>query len=223
MAKAKKQDAWRDTIIQALKQCMVDRGYADTSLSDLARCAGLSVSHFLYYFPGKDAVLLELCAEILDKTLSEITACRDEPPEERIHVLVDHLFLHTAISRQEFVIVQELISLSVHRPAIRQKLTEYYDAVLAYLKDLFEKVPRQPGLEVNDAANIAAALWQGLFTDSMFATDLDEPRARQLYRGILLDLSNIAINGAAAPRFVVKKMIKTRRRNTNGKVKNVKT
>jgi AcrR family transcriptional regulator len=191
VARGKKQDDRRSAIIQALKQCMVDRGYADTTLSDLARCAGLSVSHFLYYFPSKDAVLLEVCAEILDKTLNEITAYRDEPPEERIHVLVDHLFLHTTISRGEFVIVQELIALSVHRPAISRKMTEYYDAILAYLNDLFEKVPRRPGLAANDAANIAAALWQGLFTNSMFATDLDEPRARRLYRRILWDLANI--------------------------------
>jgi hypothetical protein len=135
-------------------------------------------------------VLVEVCAEILDKTLNEITYC-GEPPEERIHVLVDHLFLHTTISRGEFVIVQDLIALSVHRPAIRRKMTEYYDAILAYLNALFEKVPRRPGLAANDAANIATALWQGLFADSMFATDLDEPRARRIYRRVLCDLANI--------------------------------
>ena len=200
VTKTKMQDERRSAIIQALKQCMVRQGYADTSLSDLARGAGLSVSHLLYYYPSKDAVLLELCSQILDKTLCEITAFRDEPAEERIHVLVDHLFLHGAISLEEFGIVQELIALSVHRPAIRKKMTEYYDAILAYLNDLFEKVPRQPGLAVADAANIAAALWQGLFTDSMFATDLDEPRARHLYRRTLCDLANITVGSDASAR-----------------------
>jgi len=50
----------RVAIVDALKRCMVAQGYADTSLSDLARTAGISVSHFLYYYPSKDAVLIDL-------------------------------------------------------------------------------------------------------------------------------------------------------------------
>jgi hypothetical protein len=65
--------------------------------------------------------------------------------------------------------------------------------MMAYLTDLFEKVPRQPGVSAAEAANIAAALWQGLFTNSLYATDFqrDEGLGRQLYRRSLFGLANI--------------------------------
>ena len=39
---------------------MLDKGFSGTSLTDLAKRAGMSVSHFLYYFPDKETVLAEL-------------------------------------------------------------------------------------------------------------------------------------------------------------------
>lgn len=172
---------------------MVTQGYADTNLSDLAKDAGISVSHFLYYYPSKEAVLMELCSELLDNSAAEITAYINEPPEERIHVLVDHLFVRTPVAQSDLGMVQELISLSLHRPAVRKKLSQHHTAMMDYLTDLFEKVPRQPGVTAAEAANIAAALWQGLFTNSLYATDFqrDEGLGRQLYRRALFGLANI--------------------------------
>ncbi|MDO8434350.1 MAG: TetR/AcrR family transcriptional regulator [Candidatus Binatus sp.] len=199
----KRLAARRVAIVDALKRCMVTQGYADTSLSDLARTAGISVSHFLYYYPSKDAVLIDLCSELLDKAGAEITAAANEPPEERIHVLVDHLFVRAPVAQGDLGMVQELISLSLHRPAVRRRMSEFHHAMMAYLTDLFEKVPRQPGVTAVEAANIAAALWQGLFTNSLYATDLllDEGRGRQLYRRALFGLANIrdADSGALVP------------------------
>jgi AcrR family transcriptional regulator len=179
--------------VEALKRCMVTQGYADTNLSDLAKDAGISVSHFLYYYPSKEAVLMELCSELLDNSAAEITAYINEPPEERIHVLVDHLFVRTPVAQSDLGMVQELISLSLHRPALRRKLAQHHAAMVAYLTDLFEKVPRQPGISAVESANVAAALWQGLFTNSLYATDLqlDEGLGRQLYRRSLFGLANI--------------------------------
>jgi AcrR family transcriptional regulator len=197
-AKSMKLSAKRAAIVDALKRCMVTHGYADTNLSDIAREAGISVSHFLYYYPSKEAVLLELCSEILDKSAAEITACAGESPEERIHVLVDHLFERTPVALSDLGIVQELISLSMHRPALRRKLAQNHATMMAYLYDLFEKVPRQPDVTASDAATIAAALWQGLFTNSLYAKDLvvEEGRERQLYRRALFALANIQDAGA---------------------------
>ncbi len=190
---AKRLSARRVAIVEALKRCMVTQGYADTSLSDLARTAGISVSHFLYYYPGKDAVLLDFCAELLDQVGAEINAAANEAPEERIEVLVDHLFVQAPVAQADLAMVHELISLSLHRPAVRRKLAEFHHAMMAYLTDLFEKVPRQAGVSAEDAASLAAALWQGLFTNSLYATDLprDEGRGRDLYRRALFGLANI--------------------------------
>jgi len=193
LSRRKKLSPRRSAIVEALKRCMIAHGYADTTLSDLAKEAGISVSHFLYYYPSKEAVLLELCSEVLDQSAAEVTAYANEPLEERIHVLVDHLFGRSPVALGDLGIVQELISLSLHRPAVRRKLAQNHATLMAYLEDLFEKSPRQPGVSASEAATIAGAMWQGLFTNSLYAKDLasEEGRERQLFRRSLFALANI--------------------------------
>lgn len=189
----------RKAIVAALRRCMLTKGYAETRLTDLARAAGISVSHYLYYFASKEAALKEVCDEIVDQTLAEVTASRGEPPEERIHVLVDHVFVRSIFSqRSELGVILELVALSMHRSAIREKLNYYNREMMAYLTDLFEQVPRQPGVSARDAAEIAAAIWMGLLTNSQYDGTLDDSRARRLFRRSLFDLANIRHSGAAA-------------------------
>src|SRR5687768_14144321 len=52
----------RGAIRYALFECIRDKGYAATSLGDVASAAGLSPSHVLYYYANKDAVLEDLFA-----------------------------------------------------------------------------------------------------------------------------------------------------------------
>jgi AcrR family transcriptional regulator len=170
---------------------MMEKGYAEISLTELAQVAGMSVSHLLYYFVSKEAALAELCSNVIEGILGHITSHKDDPPEERIHILVDHLFLHGIVPREELGIVLELIALSIHKPQIRKKLREYNEAMMAYLVDLFEKVPRQRGVSARDSADIAAAVWMGFFTNSGYDELISNSRARQLFRRSLLGLANI--------------------------------
>lgn len=57
----------REAIVEALRVSMVKKGYAKTSLVDIAKTAELSPSHVLYYFRDKEAVLDELCDQILKR------------------------------------------------------------------------------------------------------------------------------------------------------------
>ena len=52
-----RSDKRRSRILRALHDCVIEKGYAKTTLADVARVAGMSSSHLLYYFRGKDAIL----------------------------------------------------------------------------------------------------------------------------------------------------------------------
>jgi len=191
---------------------MLTKGYAETRLTDLAAAAGISVSHFLYYFESKEAALEEVCEEIVEQTLTQITSFRNEPPEERIHVLVDHVFVRNVVARSELGVILELVALSIHRPAIREKLNRYNREMMAYLTNLFEQVPRQPGVSAKEAAEVAAAIWMGLFTNSQYDSSLDDNRARRLFRRSLFDLANIRNSDSpAVPVDAVRKKSRIRR------------
>lgn len=61
-------------ILDTAERLLGERSYADVSVDDLARGAGLSRPTFYFYFPSKEAVLLAL----LDGVVAEARARRDE-------------------------------------------------------------------------------------------------------------------------------------------------
>jgi len=182
----------RAEIVEALRDCMITKGYAETSLSDIARGANISASHLFYYYPGKEAVLEDLCDHILGRIFEIVNASRGETPEERIHLLVGNVFV---AARPEFAIMVELSALSMHRPAIRKRLAKFNRDMREYLVDLFTQLPRQAGLSPEDASEIAGGLWSGLFNNSYYEPGLDEGRARSLFRRTLLALGNVGNQG----------------------------
>lgn len=182
----------RGDIVEALRDCMIAKGYAETSLSDIARAANISASHLFYYYPGKEAVLQDLCDHILGHIFEIVNSSREETPEERIHLLVGNVFV---AARPEFAIMVELSALSRHRPAIQKKLAKFNQDMREYLVDLFAQLPRPAGLSPEDASEIASGLWAGLFTNSYYEPNLDEGRARSLFRRTLFALGNVGNHG----------------------------
>ncbi|WP_432564445.1 TetR/AcrR family transcriptional regulator [Kineococcus sp. SYSU DK003] len=61
-------------ILDTAERLLGDRTYADISVDDLARGAGLSRPTFYFYFPSKESVLLAL----LDRVVAEARARRDD-------------------------------------------------------------------------------------------------------------------------------------------------
>ncbi len=170
---------------------MLTQGYAATSLTGLAKAAGISVSHLYYYYSDKDAILEDLCEEVLSGLLAATISYSDNPPDERLHALVNQVFFSDVVTKSERVILLELNVLAIHRPKIRKQLSQLGHDVRVYVVDLFSKVPRQRGLSAEDAADIALAIWGGMFTNSFNEEHLNDGRARRLVRRTLFSLANI--------------------------------
>ncbi len=181
----------RGAIVSALRRLILEKGYAETTLTDLANAVGMSVSHFLYYFPSKEAVLEELCAELLTRLLTEVNFHREAPPLERIQILVELVFTRDVVPRADFGFLIEIVALSLHCPRVRKLILDYYRGMMDYLSDLFRNVPRAPGRSPEDAATIAAGLWEGLIINSLFDQRLSEARARLLFKQALLGLAGL--------------------------------
>ncbi len=184
----------RKHIVNALKKCMVEKGYADTSLTDLAQATGMTVSHLLYYYPNKDAVLLELSDELQSEILVDVLSHKDDPVDERIHRLVDNVFGSPGLGATEQRLVLELYALSAYRPELKERHQAHFKRILDYLVDIFEKAPRHSNLTAAHAAEIAAALWTGLLSHGVLGTGLTESMARMLFRRMLLSLANLDDN-----------------------------
>jgi len=181
----------RRHIVIALHDLMLAKGYAETSLSDLAEAVGMSVSHLLYYFDSKEAVLEELCSKINTRFLTNITAPSDDSPEQRIMALVDHVFTGRGRPRQEYRLSAEMVALSVNRPKIRKLITEFNEQLSATLVAWFQQIPRPSGISAEDASVRTRAVLAGLTNNAQFNARLGLARLHRLFRLALLDMLGV--------------------------------
>jgi len=181
----------RIVILRALWRLMLEKGYASTSMTDVARKARLSPSHLAYYFPTKEAILLELFAALSDALLSDLTSQRDEPPIEQCHRLANYAFREPNVDLGESAIALEMMGIALHNPLFRRRNSQHARRVIGYLRDLFVKTPRAFNLSAEDAAVLAASIWIGLLTNSYFYRGIDRSRARMLFRQTLLMLTGL--------------------------------
>jgi len=181
----------RIVILRALWRLMLEKGYASTSMTDVARKARLSPSHLAYYFPTKEAILLELFAALSEALLSDLTSQRDEPPIEQCHRLANYAFREPKIDLGESAIALEMLGIALHNPRFRRRNSQHARKVIGYLRDLFEKTPRALDLSAEDAAVLAASIWIGLLTNSYFYRGFDRSRARVLFGQTVLMLTGL--------------------------------
>lgn len=178
-------------IIEALDRCMQEKGYAHTSLNDLATAAGMSPSHLLYYFPGKEEVL-EVYFRAAEATfLTEVTSHAGDEPEDRIDHLADFFFGGWVKHRTDLGTILELFGQAVRRRPLRLIKSRFDRRMKLYLADLFDKTPRLICQSPRDAAETGFALLMGLIATSYFDERLNLARARSLYREGLRRLAGL--------------------------------
>lgn len=182
-------DRRRAKILTALHDCMISKGYAKTTLRDIAREAGMSASHLLYYFPGKDAILEHYFQSVAKLLLKRIEGFRAHPPREQVTLLADLFFAGKGLTRSEIGFMLECFGVAVHDHTLRDMKTSLDRKCRSYLKDLFESFggdrPRSP----DDAAEIAYAVLIGLRTTAYFDRQLELPTARRLFHDSILRLA----------------------------------
>ena len=82
----------RRSILEGFHECVIDKGYAKTSLQDIATKADLYPSHVLYYFEGKEAIFKQYFENMAARILRDLDSYRKETVETQIELLVKLYF-----------------------------------------------------------------------------------------------------------------------------------
>ena len=178
----------RQRILQSLHDCIIDKGYAKTTLADIARAADMSPSHLLYYFTGKDAILEEYFESVAERIRQRIEGFRDEDPGQQIDLLTDLFFAGKGITRTEIGFMLECFGVAVHDKTLQQYKTDLDRFCKAHLKELFEQMPDRTA-PPKDCAEVAYSMLIGLRTAAYFDERLGLPQARRLFRAEMLNLA----------------------------------
>jgi len=181
----------RARILAAFHDCIIAKGYAKTTLRDVARAAEMSASHLLYYFPGKDTILEHYFENVAQRIVERIESFRTESPEKQIDLLADLFFGGKGITRSEIGFMLECFGVAVHDKQLRQDKKELDRICKAYLKGLFEQSPCG-SKSAKAYAEISYAMLIGLRTAAYFDKLLSLPKARSLFHNQMLDLAGFS-------------------------------
>jgi AcrR family transcriptional regulator len=179
----------RRVIVSALRQCILRQGYADTTITDIANAADLSLSHLLYYYPGKDEILIDLVTEHHSRISETMRIEQTGDPIAMIDAMVDKIFIATAA--EELTLLRAFVGLAAHKPELNAILEKYAVVGFRQFEQIFELVPRQADLSPEDAANLAGALWLGLMIQIDVRSARDEAKTRRLLRTALMRMARL--------------------------------
>jgi AcrR family transcriptional regulator len=191
-------DKRRKRIFAALHDCVIEWGYAKTSLTDVARAADMSPSHLLYYFPGKDAILVQYFAHFKRRIMERLDQFRTTAPEGQINLLARLFFAGRGISKSEIGFMLECFGVAVHEKELQKEKMELDQFCKAYLCELFEKSPCGPS-NASSAAEVAYAMLVGLRTAAYFDDRLGPEKALEIFRNEVLRIANQQPGGRPVP------------------------
>lgn len=179
----------RKRIFQALHDCIIEKGYAKTTLADVARTAQMTPSHLLYYFSGKDAILEDFFENVAQRIVERMDGFRTETPERRIDFLAELFFAGKGITMSEIGFMLECFGVAVHDKQLHTEKTALDRFCKMYLEELFVESPCGAS-KARDSAEVAYAMLIGLRTAVYFDERIGLPRAHRLFRASILNLAN---------------------------------
>jgi len=173
----------RKLIYRSLHDCILQKGYVKTTLADIAEGAGMTASHLLYYFKGKEAILEQYFEHVSKRFLERIDSFRELAPAQQIQSLADFWFKSEASTRQEIGFMLECFGAAVNDKVLQKTKAQFDSRCKLYLTDLVSQGPALAMGSAGDTAEVAYAVMIGLRSAVYFDDDVDLEDAHRLFIG----------------------------------------
>ena len=99
----------REELIASAAQTFAERGYAETSVAELAESLGVATGAIYHYFRGKEELLIAICDELTEPLLEAARQLPAEgPPEDQLRELVRLWVAHVAAHRHHLLVFTQV-------------------------------------------------------------------------------------------------------------------
>jgi AcrR family transcriptional regulator len=163
--RAKKASTTRYRILEAVIDCLVEIGYAQTSITTIADKAGVSRGAMQFHFPSKRTAMEAAISHLLQRRLDMYRADMARIP--KTEDFLEHAIraYWKQVIRPEFVAFQELTLASRTDTGLARLLSrQYREFVMQSRAPFLDEFPewRQQSRKYNAAANLAQYVIEGM-------------------------------------------------------------
>jgi AcrR family transcriptional regulator len=130
----------KEAIVQAAISLFTTKGYAGTSMRDIAEKAKVNIANISYYFQNKNGLLEHCLTNFFEEYLAKFeegfnlidqgaTGCLKHISSDILHYLSDNILLSSFVFRE----------MSLDSQVVREIMSTYYTKEKYYLQKIFEK------------------------------------------------------------------------------------
>jgi TetR/AcrR family transcriptional repressor of bet genes len=181
----------RGKIVAALYRCMSKKGYAATTLCDIAEEAGMTSSHLLYYYPGKEAILEAFFKAVTKRIEKQMTEIEQLAPVERIEAIADLFLSPKGTRKADEAVMLDLYGQAVQNKIMRRLKVAHDRMIKDMFVELFSQLESATEASSEDMAQAAYAILTGLRANTFYDPQLGGAQANRLFKQALLRLAGV--------------------------------
>ena len=131
-------DEREQALLATAEQLLQERAFADISVDDLAKGAGLSRPTFYFYFPSKDAVLLTLFERVIVDADSTMQGDADQAPDDIAQSWRDGIYAFLASFRAHRAVTLAAHAARATNPEVRELWSSFMSKWVAHIAGVIE-------------------------------------------------------------------------------------
>jgi len=164
-----------EALVRAAYRLIATKGIERTTLQDITDAAGVSKALAVYYFKTKENLLLAAIRWVLGRVAERMTGVVDsvEAPEEKVHAMVDAIFVDPRRNRDFYLAYSALISEAARNERFNELNVTFRSIMNAAYADLIRSGEGTVFVvdSVEEAAMGVRALIDGLFMQWLEESD----------------------------------------------------
>lgn len=192
MARDALKEARKVQLMEATIDCISARGFAELTLADVAKAAGLSVGIVNFYFRSKDVLLIEtlrhLVAEYIQQTNENIRSAGPSAVAQ-VEAMIESDFHRTVANRRKVTVWYAFWGETRWRPEFLRICQQHSDSFHEETRAVFIRLIAEGGYANVDADLVARgfdAMIDGLWLDMLINPKaVDREAAKQVVRTYL--------------------------------------
>ncbi|MCB2185549.1 MAG: TetR/AcrR family transcriptional regulator [Deltaproteobacteria bacterium] len=135
MTKPAKKEIRQQQMVEATMRCIVDKGFGNFSVKDIAREAGLSTGVIYHYFENKEEILLQVLKEAFrtsrDQVLREVDPLPD--PRQKLLAYIDSMLAVTRDNPTFHVVLLNYLGQAPSNPEFARTIRRFLHGLTAYV------------------------------------------------------------------------------------------